>query len=1127
MILNKSEQEKRNIIVNEINKNMFVEAGAGAGKSTLIVSRIIHQLKNGMNPGQIVAITFTNAATHELRERIVNAALEENKNPDLSQEQKANMKSALDNLDQMQISTIHSFCNRILTEKSLDAGLSMDISLVEEKELERMKEEAFIRWAEGLKKSDWEKLLKVVSYRGEAIAMLRKLTNQLIGIPDDMQIEVSLPLIDESTFLKQGAMIADDIEREICRIVNEIRGGSLQKIDSIPDEWLYADAVKWKLAFSEGDKLKLLQLIDKTKEKKIIKAPTKKEMKELLSQDLAYQNMKKKDLDGIVSEKVNYFTELALGLQSFIVDKYYKNLTGSVNLPSLLGGYENYVYSPYIEYACSAKEYFRKTLGTDTLTNDLLIQKTYDLLLNSEEAREFFREKFQCIYVDEFQDTDHVQDAFIRMLAETSDKSGLRDGALFVVGDPKQSIYRFRGAEPQVYFDTKNYFAGLSNAYVIELQNNYRSNEYIIEWVNNQFAKKNITKDSNYVPMQGVKLLDKKLLTDKTIYGIYSLNSPSIACEKEDRFLDIENTVSLILNLVNGGYEIVDYKNGEIFIRNIRYSDFLLLCQNTSGMEDYLEAFHQYAIPVVMDSKLKMESEWYLNVFVRTLKYMFDSYDRTSKEAAKEGFLSLGMSSDSAEQLLTQLLNHTEKMCQTGKVQYLNKHWKLFLPINTEVADYDVVTVETRITQMVEKVLQSYDGNGHALLTGFEDYLSGEVAHELILNDDVNAVRFMNLHKAKGLEGNIVVWLNRQEKGNYKKGSFRKGNLFYPSCAKGSHGYDIVVWGGYNRDEALIQEAMEEDYAEKTRLEYVAATRAKQAFIMMDCYESEALFTKDFDFGDRSLKEVVEEVEYTIPEKGFTEEEYGIDAAEDAEKEMYPPLYLSETPSRFEDNEAGRTTGVRSDQVSATGNVNLLKRPTGAIFGIVMHRTFEILIGRITCSKAFLDTYFGKEAMQMIDACWIQAVNESKKDIPEEKLDIYRSFLHEVVLAYGKWWYQNGMPAQVEAYYTELPFSYFAGKNEENIPIWRHGIVDLVLKMKDGSFVIIDYKSDSDQDYPDERSFHERLRGKYTEQIRMYQEAVVKAFSVNPEKITGMLISFSQKEVPEGEKIRVRTTQID
>ena len=118
MIINKSEQEKRTDIVERVESNIFVEAGAGAGKTTLIVQRITNQIRQGvLRPEELVVITFTNKAAGELFERIQSSFETEEKNPKNTVEQRERFTYAIEHLEQMHISTIHSFCFSMLKEE--------------------------------------------------------------------------------------------------------------------------------------------------------------------------------------------------------------------------------------------------------------------------------------------------------------------------------------------------------------------------------------------------------------------------------------------------------------------------------------------------------------------------------------------------------------------------------------------------------------------------------------------------------------------------------------------------------------------------------------------------------------------------------------------------------------------------------------------------------------------------------------------------------------------------------------------------------------------------------------------------------------------------------------------------
>ena len=1206
MYITKTEQEKRDLIVSDIYNSMFVEAGAGAGKSTLIVKRIVNQLKNGMKPGEIVAITFTNAATRELKNRIVKATLQEMKNPVLTDEEKKTMKTALDELDQMQISTIHSFCNRMLKEKCLDVQLSVDVQLMDENELMHQKEEGFILWAEGLKKSDWDILLQPEKTRRSALEKLKLLTSQLLNIPNDMEVKTSPSNMDAKKYQTELQRVITAFHSELITAWNNVfstENEAITAITDLSDEWLYAAGQKFKDHYSKNDYEECMKDLKELKEFKLTKIPNKAYYYKFFPEPgeiIDGKKVTKKEIDTRAGEKKKEYDEKNKQLSNS-TNIHFLKCIGEIN--SIKEEFTYYQYVRYVPYAIEARDFILNRLGTEMLTNNLLIEKTYELLKSSKEARTYFASKFKCIYVDEYQDTDHIQDAFIRLLSEDCETGDLRPGALFVVGDPKQSIYRFRGAEPEVYFQTKDYFAGLNDAYVIELQNNYRSNQFIIEWVNEQFKNKNITAGIPYVSMNVSKVLDKSILDEKTIYGIYMNKSPYDILENSSVGDEPEEIVKLIVNLVDGDYQIIDYdEQNNPVKRKITYKDFLILCRDTIGMDRYADVFRANQIPFVMDSKVQIKEEWCLQVFARVFIYLSDPFDRHHSEAAREGLVSLGLSYEEADFMLKKLLAATginsyidnsivkletedvltktpaeetagmpaedivetsaeetteiemsvksdeeesskaetedestitseiiedmvmklsepHKMSAIGILRFLEQNFQIFLKLKTTITDTEVLQIQTRITQMVEYVLNTAGSSG-ALMDAISTYLDGKIEHELILEDDVNAIRFMNLHKAKGLEGNIVVWMNRRESAVLKNDPYRKNGEFYPSM---SFQKPKFRWSGVYNDNKLT-EALQGDFqAEKIRLEYVAATRAKQAFIIMDKYNEEVLFGKDYDFKDRSVQNIIESCELKGKVKTPVTREYGkLGTKSFAELDLAKPMYLSETPSRLEDESAGKVSGSAAPSELCGG----LRRPVGAIFGIVMHRTFELLVNRITYTKEFLDAYLQREAKQIVEACAVQAINENISTIPETELKDYKLYLGKMAMAFGKWWYAEKMSDTIEEVYTELPFSYFDTDEAYGEKIWWHGIADLVLKRKDGTVLIIDYKSDSDAAYPDEQSFCERLKGKYSPQITMYKEAVSKSLGVNKDIIFGMLISFTQKEVPAGEEIRVRTTMV-
>lgn len=1098
---NLTEQQKRDMIVSDLNRNMFVEAGAGAGKTTLIVERIINQLKQGFKPREIVAITFTNAATHELKERIISKAHEVSLGGNLSEEERQNLKEALDTIDQMQISTIHSFCSRLLKESSLAAGLPMGMHVIEEDEVNKLKEISFTRWAEGLKRDDWNKLIETGRFRSSVLAYLKSLTEQIISVPNDTNICIFYDDVSEEDFIKGTQALVDDFSRNALENIFTIFNTGYRSVCDIPNEHLTSYGSKVKAAFISGDRYEIVKTIG-------LLPTTKSFFVKLPSQEVIAQkhHVSKKDAKTL---KDNYSSD-----EEKFADLTEKNCTKVI---PLIAGFENAKYRPYVELAKDAAKYFFDSLDAAILTNDLLIQKTYELLLGSEETAQYLGNKFRCIYVDEFQDTDHAQDAFIRLLVQdATDRSKIRNGSLFVVGDPKQSIYRFRGAEPEVYFSTKEIMASYDNAAVIELRDNFRSNPQIITWVNKNFTQKDITPQTVYVPMNAKRQVPQDLDLKNVIHGVYTNND---CCGKNDIELigeDVSAVTNLILNLVNGDYKIIDYdKNSQAYTRKIKFSDFLILCANTDGMSDYADAFKAHGIPVVMDSKTILGNESYMQNFLRLYKLLVDPYNYINQVAAEEGLKRTGITAEEAIGMIQLLMKSSNEMSDVAKLRFLQENWLVALTKNQTLDSSRLLSAQARITQMVENALFSSPGNGIAIVESMTVYLEKELGHELVLNDKADAVRFMNLHKAKGLEGNIVIWTNRREKRTYRAGSIRKGKDYYPVI---KNSMNTVVWGGYNREEQLIDSAKAADATENIRLEYVACTRPKQALIFMKKYgKGPVLFDEGYDFGDRSVKEIIDNNDSKI--KQVSSDDFtisinkGTKFVDDCPEAR--PVMISESPSDFENESAGQSG---KSQTSCGG----IKRPSGNIFGLVMHRAFELMVERLVDMQEM-----GIDSQKLIKVCCTQAINENIDDIPSDELKDYRLFVQEIVKAFFVFWEEENLSAEITELYTEMPFTYIYDDGDKNKPVvWRHGTADLVLRLRDGNFLVIDYKSDNDENYIDEEAFVNRLQGKYAGQINRYKEAVSKAFDVEESAVKACLVSFSLRNVTSGDQIRVRVTEV-
>ena len=1093
----KEEMDIRKTVAETFDKSFFVEAGAGAGKTTLIVRRIVNQLKAGFKPERIVAITFTNMSARDLKTKILKGIQEELKTGVITEDERKALSDAQDGLDRMQISTIHSFCHRLLSEKCFDVGLPMGFELMEEEDSQALFDGFFVKWVEkNLKYTDWNKLAADGAERWKVYGRLGRLAKRLSAVSPDINVTQAAKVLPPQEYEDKADKLISYVKHELDDATTAIPYG-WQAFSQVPKENLIKFFYELQQILDAGDRHEILSKLIKLFDPKAATHAFKVSKKELVP--LYTPGCKTKKEAGEKADKA--IADIKLADQQAMDHIMAKE----DDIEELVNSRLNEMYLPYLDYAKRAADEYRASFPPAEITNDLLLQKTYELLNNSEEIRSFFADKFDCIYVDEYQDTDHIQDSFIKLLAEKPGKPGtLRDGALFVVGDPKQSIYRFRGAEPEVYFKTGDWMRWLDNAYVCSLSINFRSDPSIIDWVNASFAAKNITDGKAYVPMIAAPVnYPAPANNAKLISGIYLLDDVN-AKDKKDG-VDAENLCKLIKGMT-GICDIKDQGN----IRKVRYSDFLVLCANMSGMEVYARKMQEYGIPFVMNGEIRSSGYYFINAFIRVYAFLAEPYERKAVAGAKECLLVSGAEDESLNmEILMNMRKDTRNMSGYGCLKYLMEHIGLIIKKDDTTDIYTNAALQRRLTQMTEYVLSSAHESRSSVLSSLQKFSEGKIERELIMEEDQDVVRFMNLHKAKGLEGRIVIWTNRTENRSFKNGEYLSGGDFYPALVDKNDHNSTPVWWAYNGDKGVEDRAQNDDSCERIRLEYVAVTRAIEALIFMTDMKSEgeSLFSEGYDLGqclDASpfacgQKSTAQNNPSKLTER--TLKELRTDAKE--AKKYSVSKYRAVSPSELEDKSAGKDV-KKNDE--STGRVR------GNIIGLSMHRCFELVLER------------GAVNDNTMAVCIAQALNENSENIPEDEFVAYRKFLEDALKAFVNWFNDWEVYKKAEKIYTELPFSYMideAGKP----PVWMHGEADLVIKCNDDTAYIIDYKSDDDTGYPDEDSFRQYLFKKYTPQVIEYKKAISGIFEIPAEKIGLSLVSFSYKITGDG-SMGLRITDI-
>ncbi len=1050
--------ERERIIASEITsrkelitkkKNDFVEAGAGAGKTYSLITRIFHQLtreEGQVEPKEVVAITFTNKAAEELRVRIV-GRLKRKEETELEEKRLfSRKKDLLRTIDQMQISTIHKFCDNILKENAIQAGLSPDYQIIMNEAEEDRKKETIRRFFKKFIKEDWEKYSLLCKTN-------REIKENIVRCFNELLVNVN-HLTKEQIFFYE-------LDETALSLYNECESSLRAFIHRIYD--IYSEYEAKIIAADEADRLIAEQ------DNKNFNGTVKTDYTDLFNDF----SSKYKEVEFFFVDYQRYKIEIPFNKTRFkkIIDD---GDTIYSELEELLNNYKkaNYKISIFknnlfLHDAYDLYHEYLKDADNDIahLTNNDLIYHTYKLLSEHPEVVNKLQNKIKHLYIDEYQDTDSVQYQIAKLIA------GNREDCLYLVGDPKQSIYRFRGAEPDVFFETKQVFLDDKEhkSYdTYSLNINFRSNSEILKWVNEQYSSdgKNIRLVSDPHYEYGEMLYaDRNLINDNEkssdhLIGFYSFDGSN----PKDISRLIKHLVdNKLLRRVKG-----DKDNFSITYEKIKYSDIMLLFQGHKKMPPYINQLAKDNIPTRVFGSIDFSETFALRTFVN----LFDVLNTNSNSnlaiaesvftniyPARYENKTLKESHELTESLINSLRKETKNMSSYGKAIYLIEHLDLLMPEGYEAYYFELNTFVSKLYQMVEEVFSKGFINGSEILVEFRNYLEVAVERESSIKKDDDAVMMINLHKAKGLEKPIVIWASITKRDNTRKSSaFYKGKFYYSDLIS-----DILKYDPTNTSLADIY--LEEDY-EKARLEYVAVTRPGEAFIFAQGAEyKKGLFnssSRPYKHTDLPKIYADEDIEENEAQSIAIKKKYE-SSSHAYEKGSTSNLVIT-SPSSLENN----VSETRMKLKMEAGEIKPSYRPASNNVGTILHRALELIV---------------KENVDDSSAVTL-AINENLDVVSD--IDLLRPFILTCVKEYRKFFKAH----RYDEYqvYPEFTFSYKSDDNTIN-----NGSIDLLL-VKENEFIIIDYKSDEAEYIKDDAVFETTLKEKYEPQLLAYEKVVKDIF---------------------------------
>lgn len=786
------------------NNHVVIEASAGTGKTYTIEHMIPQFIEGGVSIEKVAVLTFTEKAAAELQDRIRKELIHSIKNPSLTQEKKDKLEEALELLPNANIGTIHHFCRSILKKHSLVLGLSAKFG-----EIRNVNEEI-----ETYFKKFWGKIEKDDSE--ELIELLRK---------------VDFPKF-KSTLVELTAKTGG----------NKIK--LLEKSD--------ADCLKKDLSY-------LMTLLDN--------ANLPKEQNAIVNIQTHLTKNNSTDLEALSNYTAFFFTKKlepravtrnAILKKNKITETDYDNLINQI-LHSLEKNSSVEFFNPIFAYANELIEDFEKYLfSQDTVTVDGLILLTRKLLTDFPEVKTQIQKSVEYLILDECQDTNPIQ---IDLVTELF--SGLSKG-IILVGDPKQSIYRFRDADLRSYAAAVNKLVGKQD---LRLDISFRSSTRLVEVLNRIFPQfKNLSKI--YSPVKPSRTNEPKTRPPLILLGLDENNQPLTQTDTGDDFgadslrdasiKEIINTIHTITD--NDEYLILEKEPKEY--RRIKYSDIAILAYTKDNLNLLLREFSKNAI----SANIYKSTLFYSHKIVQAISHLLHAVENPNDSASLYKTL--------ASDLFLIPESVLYELSEAGELSYLFN--SKFSEINTiyeslRKAHENRYTKDIAYTlheilrenQILEVLSIGFEGKRNLaniyhlsellsytqltenlsfgeIVRNLKRDVENSVEQEMKLDSDkkdnsFNSVQLMTMHVSKGLEFPVCILFNLAAgKSSSKKTLYIGDSLLRQSPLSVDMKLTLGELGDVKTSEfeELKNKDDEELLQEKDRLLYVAFTRARDYLVL-------------------------------------------------------------------------------------------------------------------------------------------------------------------------------------------------------------------------------------------------------------------------------------------------------
>lgn len=849
--------------------DILVAASAGSGKTFVVVERIINRIVNDyMDIDKILVVTFTNAAASELKERILNKFYDILKDKDVEEEKKRHIQKQIKLINRAQISTIHSFCLNIIKNNFYLLQIDPNVKTLDENKAKLMLLESIDEVIEEEYEKKSEEFIK-------ALEIFKNEENLMSYIEKAHYFSKSMVNPDEWLDMSAKEYLLNDIDvRDLSetKFGKEIILSVKEKLELLKNE-LEKVCNKISLDKDFESRLKVLEtLLEKVEELKMLNKfddmytflKTKVPQLRLPSSKCANEQLKKEVSD----------------IKTKVLDEI-KNISKIIYMDTKGILYDIYSMYPVINWLVNIVKSVDKVYTEKKNTASQIDFNDYEHLalkaLQDENVAKQYLDKFEEIYIDEYQDTSYIQEVILNTISKNN---------RIMVGDVKQSIYSFRNAEPKLFNEKYNKYGtyGIKESSIgkkILLFKNFRSRKAVLDSINDIFKRVmseeagecDYSESEHLTYGEGFDLeTEKENITEINIIETEKGEEEKLS-ELEERIEDITNTekeaymvAKKINEIIISEKRLYDLKKKEY--RKAEYKDIVILLRATNNKADiYEETLKANGIPAFSDTAdafyNAQEVSIVLSLF-KTLDNMYDDISLLSVMYSIIGKFTLDdlviiRSYDKKDYLYNSLLktyNDKENISE-----------KLYAKIDTFIKLLDKVRIYLSTYTIAETLLYIYKETGiyysfyleelgkqkcanldslveiarrfekeeKSSIYQFINYIesmkdkkSKASDSPKLIGEGENVVRILTIHKSKGLEYPIVFIADAAKQ--YNITDENKDVIFDKQIGIGSNIFNTDIGISYP---SVIKQAIKERIKNKTiseeeRLLYVAMTRAKE-----------------------------------------------------------------------------------------------------------------------------------------------------------------------------------------------------------------------------------------------------------------------------------------------------------